>query len=82
MSELAIHAQGLGKAYWMTGRKDEAIRVRQLLVRRGLHCTFPAPLWKKSRHVFHAVLDEATPLSELERIVSALEGVELQRDRA
>ena len=54
--------------------KDEAIQLRQRLVRFGVHCTFPIPTWKRSEYVLHVTYTDGIGCSEVERVIAGLDG--------
>ena len=71
-----------GGAELQVDGKEESIRVRQLLVRLGVHCTFPLPLWRRSRYSFFATYPRGVTHAEFEGIVSVLSGVQLGGSRS
>lgn len=50
---VSVHSSGDISAITLEG-KDGAIRLRQQLVRRGIHCSFPAPTWQGANYQFYA----------------------------
>jgi hypothetical protein len=61
--------------------KDEAVRLRQRLVRLGVHCTFPIPTWQGAQFVLHASYPPGTSYTEFERLVLGIDGVQLMRNK-
>jgi hypothetical protein len=49
----SIHSTGDISGITLEG-KDAAIGLRQWLVRRGIHCSFPAPTWQGANYQFFA----------------------------
>lgn len=52
--------------------KDAAIALRQRLVRSGLACTFPAPVWKKSDYAFHVHYPAETSFQTVCKLIEEL----------
>jgi len=49
--------------------KDQAISLRQELVRRRIACTFPAPTWQRAKYTFRA---KSAALGDLKGLVKSL----------
>jgi hypothetical protein len=66
-----VHPSGDLSAITLEG-KDAAIRLRQQLVRRGIHCSFPAPTWQGANYQFYAKHPAGLSGEALEAIIHQL----------
>jgi hypothetical protein len=50
--------------------KDDAVQLRQRLVRQGIVCTFPMPTWHRSKFTFRAKYPAGMGHAEFDQMVN------------